>query len=49
VEATGFTEADFPDDAWDRQMKADAKTGAFDDLISEALDDHQEGRSTPLP
>ena len=35
------------DDAWDRQMQADAKAGRLDPLIAEALREHREGKSQP--
>ena len=41
-------EVDF-DDAWDRQMKADAEAGKFDRLMEEAVREHREGRTLPLP
>ena len=37
------------DDEWDRQMKADAEAGKFDDLIEEAEEDIAAGRTYPLP
>jgi hypothetical protein len=41
-------EVDF-DDAWDREMKADAAAGKFDRLMEEAVREHREGRTLPLP
>ncbi|MGH8095535.1 MAG: hypothetical protein ACREIF_19055 [Chthoniobacterales bacterium] len=41
-------EIDF-DDEWDRQIHADAKAGRFDPLIEEAIREHREGKSQPLP
>ena len=41
-------EVDF-DDAWDRQMKADAEAGKFDRLMEEVVREHREGRTLPLP
>ena len=41
-------EVDF-DDAWDRQMKADAAAGKFDRLMEEAVREHRQGRKLPLP
>ena len=43
-----LAEVDF-DDAWDRQMKADAEAGKFDRLMEEAVREHREGRTLPLP
>jgi hypothetical protein len=40
-------EVDF-DDAWDRQIEADAKTGRLDDLWAEAMGDIKAGRTKPL-
>ena len=37
------------DDDWDRQMKADAKAGLFDEMIAEAKAEHAAGRTRPLP
>ena len=36
------------DDAWDRQMEADAKAGKLDKLWQEALEDIKAGRTKPL-
>ncbi len=36
------------DDAWDRQMEADAKAGKLDKLWAEALEDIKAGRTKPL-
>ena len=41
-------EVDF-DDAWDRQIEADAKAGRLDRFIEEAVSEHREGRTLPLP
>ncbi len=41
-------EVDF-DDAWDRQIEADAKAGRLDRFIEEAVREHREGRTLPLP
>jgi len=41
-------EVDF-DDAWDRQIEADVKAGKLDRLMEEAVRDHREGRTLPLP
>ena len=41
-------EIDF-DDEWDRQIDADAKAGRLDPLIEEAIREHREGKSKPLP
>jgi hypothetical protein len=40
-------EIDF-DDAWDRQIEADAKAGRLDDLWAEAMEDIKAGRTKPL-
>ena len=37
----------FDGEAWDRQMEADAQSGALDQLADEALADHAAGRSRP--
>ncbi len=33
---------------WDRQLEADVRSGALDDLAEESLADHDAGRSQPL-
>ena len=43
-----LAEVDF-DDAWDRQIEADAKAGKFDRFVEEAVREHREGRTLPLP
>jgi hypothetical protein len=40
-------EVDF-DDAWDRQMEADAQAGRLDHLWQQALADIKAGRTKPL-
>jgi hypothetical protein len=42
-----LTEIDF-DDAWDRQIEADAKAGRLDPLWQQALEDIEAGRTKPL-
>jgi hypothetical protein len=42
-----LTEVDF-DDAWDRQIEADAKAGRLDHLWQQALEDIEAGRTKPL-
>ena len=42
-----LTEIDF-DDAWDRQIEADAKAGRLDHLWEQALEDIEAGRTKPL-
>ena len=42
-----LAEIDF-DDAWDRQIEADAKAGKLDRLWGEALEDIKTGRTKPL-
>jgi hypothetical protein len=42
-----LAEVDF-DDAWDRQIEADAKAGRLDHLWSEAMEDIKAGRTKPL-
>ncbi len=37
------------DDDWDRQMKADAKAGLFDDMLKRVDEDIQAGRVRELP
>ena len=40
-------EIDF-DDAWDRQIEADAKAGRLDRVWAEAVEDIKAGRTKPL-
>jgi hypothetical protein len=42
-----LAEVDF-DDAWDRQIDADAKAGRLDGLWNEAMEDIKAGRTKPL-
>jgi hypothetical protein len=42
-----LTEIDF-EDAWDRQIAADAKKGKLDPLWEEAMSDIKAGRTKPL-
>jgi hypothetical protein len=42
-----LAEIDF-DDAWDRQIEGDVKTGRLDDLIAQAEADIAAGRTKPL-
>jgi len=42
-----LAEVDF-DDAWDRQIEADAKAGRLDHLIAQAEADIAAGRTKPL-
>ena len=42
-----LTEIDF-EDAWDRQIEADAKAGRLDHLWQQALEDIEAGRTRPL-
>ncbi len=42
-----LAEIDF-DDAWDRQIEADAKAGRLDHLWQQALEDIEAGRTKPL-
>jgi hypothetical protein len=44
---TRLSEVDF-DDAWDRQMEADAQAGRLDQLWQQALEDIKAGRTKPL-
>jgi len=37
------------DDAWDRQIEADAKAGKLDRFAAEAIREHREGKTIPLP
>jgi len=37
-----------PDDEWDKQMKADAAAGKFDEMNRRALADFKTGRCDPL-
>jgi hypothetical protein len=43
-----LAEVDF-DEAWDRQMKADAAAGKFDRLMEKAVREHREGRTLQFP
>lgn len=40
--------AEFDAAVWDRQLEADAGTGALDRLADEALAEHRAGRSRPV-
>ncbi len=40
--------AQYDADAWDRHLEDDVKTGKLDMLAKRALQDHADGRSTPL-
>ena len=42
-----LNEVDF-EDAWDRQIEADAKAGRLDHLWKKALEDIEAGRTKPL-
>ena len=44
---TRLSEVDF-EDAWERQIAADAQAGTLDHLWQEALEDVQAGRTKPL-
>ncbi len=44
---TRLSEVDF-DDAWDRQIAADAQAGRLDHVWQEALEDVKAGRTKPL-
>ena len=37
------------DDAWDREIEADAKAGRLDRFADEAIREHRAGKSQPLP
>ena len=39
----------FPDDEWDRQMKADAAAGKFDEMNRRALAEHKAGLTEEWP
>ena len=39
----------FPGDEWDKQMKADAAAGKFDELNRRALADHEAGLTEEWP
>jgi hypothetical protein len=43
-----LSEVDF-EDAWDRQIAADASAGKLDKLIDQAISEHREGRTIPFP
>ena len=34
---------------WDRQIEADAQAGKLDRFIEEALEEHRQGKTRPLP
>ncbi len=38
-----------PDDEWDKQMKADAAAGKFDEMNRHALADHEAGLTEEWP
>ena len=38
-----------PDDEWDKQMKADAAAGKFDEMNRRGLGDHQAGLTEEWP
>ena len=42
-----LSEVDF-EDAWNRQIEADAKAGRLDPLCQEAMEDIKAGRTKPL-
>ena len=35
-------------DEWDRQIAFDAKAGKLDRFVEEALEEHRQGKTTPL-
>ncbi len=37
------------DDAWDREIEADAKAGRLDRFAEEAIREYRAGKSRPLP
>ena len=39
---------EFDQDAWDKQIEQDAKSGRLDALAERALQDHAAGKTTPL-
>ncbi len=39
----------FPDDEWDKQMKADAAAGKFDEMNRRALAEHEAGQTEEWP
>ena len=39
---------EYHNDRWDREIEEDSKAGRFDELIKQAIEDDDEGRSTPL-
>ena len=43
-----LAEIDF-NDAWDRQIEADAKTGKLDHLAEEAVEEFRAGKTRPFP
>ena len=40
---------EFDDDAWDRQIAADAKAGKLDRFVEEAVKEHRAGKSQAFP
>jgi hypothetical protein len=48
AELAGLLAGEFPDDDWDRQMKAAARAGKFDDLNAEADAAVRDGRCISL-
>jgi hypothetical protein len=44
----GLGELDL-DDAWDKQIEAEAKAGKLDDAIGNAISENREGRTIPFP
>jgi hypothetical protein len=48
AELTALLAGEFPDDDWDRLMKAAAEKGKFDDLNAQAEADLRQGRCVDL-
>jgi hypothetical protein len=41
--------AEYRAELWDKQIKEDAVSGKLDRFIEEALDEHRQGKTRPLP
>lgn len=44
-----FIEQELKELAWDEQIERDVKAGKLDKLMDEALRDHREGKTLPMP
>jgi hypothetical protein len=41
--------AEYRAELWDKQIEEDAASGKLDRFIEEALDEHRQGKTRPLP